>query len=132
MAKQEKKKVRKTVKRGHVAPHGVAHINATFNNTNITITDASGNTICWATTGCVKFSGSRKSTSFAATVAAQDAGKKALALGVKELEIRVKGPGAGRESAIRALHAAGFQITTISDCTPVPHNGCRPRKRRRV
>lgn len=111
---------------------GVAHIQATFNNTVVTITDKQGNTICWSSTGVVGFSGSKKATPFAAQVAAEDAAKKALALGIREVEVFVKGPGSGRESAIRALQAAGLTITLIRDVTPVPHNGCRPPKRRRV
>lgn len=111
---------------------GVAHIQATFNNTIVTITDKAGNTLCWSSTGTVKFSGSKKSTPFAAQVAAEDAAKKAMNFGVREVEVFVKGPGSGRESAIRALQAAGLTITLIRDVTPVPHNGCRPPKRRRV
>ena len=111
---------------------GVAHIHATFNNTLVTITDRQGNTLCWSSTGIVKFSGSKKATPFAAQMAAEDAAKKALSLGVKEVEVFVKGPGSGRESAIRALQAAGLTITSIRDVTPIPHNGCRPPKRRRV
>ena len=111
---------------------GVAHVNATFNNTMITITDAQGNTISWSSSGMQGFKGSRKSTPFAAQVAAEDAGKKAMEHGMRTLEVEVKGPGAGRESALRALQAVGFSITSIRDVTPIPHNGCRPRKRRRV
>ncbi|MBM3485796.1 MAG: 30S ribosomal protein S11 [Alphaproteobacteria bacterium] len=111
---------------------GVAHVNASFNNTMITITDAQGNTIAWASSGSQGFKGSRKSTPYAAQVAAEDAGKKAIEHGMKALEIEVKGPGSGRESALRALQAVGFTITSIRDVTPIPHNGCRPRKRRRV
>ena len=111
---------------------GIAHIHATFNNTIITITDRQGNALCWSSTGTVKFSGSKKATPFAAQVAAEDAAKKALSLGVKEVEVFIKGPGSGRESAIRALQAAGLTITSIRDVTPIPHNGCRPPKRRRV
>jgi small subunit ribosomal protein S11 len=111
---------------------GVAHVNATFNNTLITITDAQGNTISWSSAGSQGFRGSRKSTPYAAQVAAEDAGKKAQDHGMKTLEIEVKGPGSGRESALRALQAVGFVITAIRDVTPIPHNGCRPRKRRRV
>ena len=111
---------------------GVAHVNATFNNTMITITDAQGNAISWASAGGMGFKGSRKSTPFAAQVAAEDAGKKAQEHGMKTLEVEVCGPGSGRESALRALQAAGFTITSIRDVTPIPHNGCRPRKRRRV
>jgi small subunit ribosomal protein S11 len=111
---------------------GVAHINATFNNTMITITDAQGNAISWSSAGAMGFKGSRKSTPYAAQMAAENAGQKASEHGVKTLEVEVKGPGSGRESALRALSAAGFTITAIRDVTPIPHNGCRPRKRRRV
>ena len=111
---------------------GVAHVNATFNNTMITITDAQGNTIAWSSSGSQGFKGSRKSTPYAAQVAAESAGRKAMEHGMKTLEIEVKGPGSGRESALRALQATGFIITSIRDVTPIPHNGCRPRKRRRV
>ncbi|MEW5729275.1 MAG: 30S ribosomal protein S11 [Pseudomonadota bacterium] len=111
---------------------GVAHVNATFNNTMITITDAQGNAISWSSSGMQGFKGSRKSTPYAAQVAAEDAGRKAMEHGMRTLEVEVKGPGAGRESALRALQAVGFQITSIRDVTPIPHNGCRPRKRRRV
>ncbi|TAN58303.1 MAG: 30S ribosomal protein S11 [Magnetospirillum sp.] len=111
---------------------GVAHVNATFNNTMVTITDAQGNTISWSSAGMQGFKGSRKSTPYAAQMAAEDAGRKASEHGMRTLEVEVKGPGAGRESALRALQAVGFQITSIRDVTPIPHNGCRPRKRRRV
>jgi len=111
---------------------GVAHVNATFNNTMITITDAQGNSIAWSSSGSQGFKGSRKSTPYAAQMAAEDAGRKAQDHGVKTLEVEVKGPGSGRESALRALQAVGFTITAIRDVTPIPHNGCRPRKRRRV
>ena len=111
---------------------GVAHVNASFNNTMITITDDQGNTIAWSSAGALGFKGSRKSTPYAAQVAADAAAKKASEHGVKTLEVEVKGPGAGRESALRALQAAGFTITSIRDVTPIPHNGCRPPKRRRV
>ncbi|GAB4172303.1 MAG: 30S ribosomal protein S11 [Thalassobaculales bacterium] len=111
---------------------GVAHVNASFNNTMITITDAQGNAISWSSSGCMGFKGSRKSTPYAAQVAAEDAGKKAIEHGMRTLEVEVKGPGSGRESALRALQAVGFAITTIRDVTPIPHNGCRPPKRRRV
>jgi small subunit ribosomal protein S11 len=111
---------------------GVAHVSATFNNTMITITDAQGNAISWSSAGSQGFRGSRKSTPYAAQVAAEDAGKKAMEHGMKTLEVEVKGPGSGRESALRALQAVGFTITSIRDVTPIPHNGCRPRKRRRV
>ena len=111
---------------------GVAHVNSTFNNTMITITDVQGNTIAWASTGGMGFKGSRKSTPFAAQMAAEDAGKKAAEHGMKSLDVQVRGPGSGRESALRALQAVGFNVTSIRDVTPIPHNGCRPRKRRRV
>ena len=111
---------------------GVAHVNSTFNNTKVTITDAQGNTISWSSAGARGFKGSRKSTPYAAQVTAEDAGKKAAEHGMKTLEVWVKGPGSGRESALRALQAVGFTITAIRDVTAVPHNGCRPRKRRRV
>jgi small subunit ribosomal protein S11 len=111
---------------------GVAHVNASFNNTMITITDAQGNVIAWSSSGSKGFKGSRKSTPYAAQVAAEDAGRKAQEHGMRTLEIEVKGPGAGRESALRALQAVGFAITAIRDVTPIPHNGCRPPTRRRV
>ena len=111
---------------------GIAHVSATFNNTKITITDVQGNTIAWASAGGQGFKGSRKSTPYAAQLAAEDAGRKAQEHGVKTLEVNVKGPGSGRESALRALQAVGFVITIIRDVTPIPHNGCRPPKRRRV
>ena len=111
---------------------GVAHVNATFNNTMVTITDAQGNTIAWSSAGMQGFKGSRKSTPYAAQVAAEDAGRKAREHGMETLEIEVSGPGSGRESALRALQAVGFAISAIRDMTPIPHNGCRPRKRRRV
>ena len=111
---------------------GVAHVNSTFNNTLITITDVQGNTISWSSAGSQGFKGSRKSTPYAAQIAAEDAGKKAQEHGVKTLEVTVKGPGSGRESALRALQSIGFTVTSIEDVTPVPHNGCRPRKKRRV
>jgi len=111
---------------------GVAHVNSSFNNTMITITDAQGNAISWSSAGLMGFKGSRKSTPFAAQMAAEDAGKKAAEHGVKTLEVEVSGPGSGRESALRALQSAGFTITSIRDVTPIAHNGCRPRKRRRV
>jgi small subunit ribosomal protein S11 len=121
-----KKKIKKTI------VEGIAHIHASFNNTIITITDRHGNTLCWATAGGAGFRGSRKSTPFAAQVAAEKAGRAAQDYGMKNLEVRVKGPGPGRESAVRALNAVGFEISQISDVTPIPHNGCRPPKRRRV
>ncbi len=123
-------RTRKKVKR--VVTDGVAHVHASFNNTIITITDRQGNALSWATSGGSGFRGSRKSTPFAAQVAADRAGQAALEYGLKNLEVRIKGPGPGRESAVRALHAVGYKITNINDITPIPHNGCRPPKRRRV
>ncbi|MEZ6022039.1 MAG: 30S ribosomal protein S11 [Hyphomonadaceae bacterium] len=111
---------------------GVAHVNASFNNTMITIADAQGNTISWSSAGAMGFKGSRKSTPYAAQVAAEDAGRKAMEHGMRTLEVNVSGPGSGRESALRALQAVGFTVTSIRDVTPIPHNGCRPPKRRRV
>jgi small subunit ribosomal protein S11 len=111
---------------------GVAHVNASFNNTMVTITDAQGNTIAWSSSGMQGFKGSRKSTPYAAQMAAEDAGRKAMEHGMRTLEVEVKGPGAGRESALRALQTVGFTIMSIRDVTPIPHNGCRPPKRRRV
>ncbi|NMM46599.1 30S ribosomal protein S11 [Rhodospirillaceae bacterium KN72] len=123
--------VRKRKERKNIAS-GIAHVNSTFNNTMITITDVQGNAISWSSAGSKGFKGSRKSTPFAAQMAAEEAGQKAQEHGVKTLEVNVKGPGSGRESALRALQSVGFQITAIRDVTPIPHNGCRPRKRRRV
>lgn len=123
-------KVRKKVKKNVV--EGIAHIHASFNNTIVTITDRQGNTLAWSSSGAQGFKGSRKSTPYAAQIAAETVGKSAVECGVKNLEVRIKGPGPGRESAVRALNAAGFKITSISDVTPVPHNGCRPPKKRRV
>ena len=111
---------------------GVAHVNASFNNTMVTITDAQGNAISWSSSGVMGFKGNRKSTPYAAQIAADAAARKAMEHGVKTLEVEVKGPGSGRESALRALQAAGFTITSIKDVTPIPHNGCRPPKRRRI
>jgi small subunit ribosomal protein S11 len=111
---------------------GVAHVNASFNNTMITITDAQGNAIAWSSAGTMGFKGSRKSTPYAAQVAAEDAGRKAMEHGMRTVEVNVSGPGSGRESALRALQAVGFTVTSIKDVTPIPHNGCRPPKRRRV
>ncbi len=126
MAKVKKKKIRRNVNKG------IVYIKATFNNTIVTMTDATGDVICWATAGTVGFKGSRKSTPFAAQRAAETVAEKAAKVGVRELEIRVKGPGAGRESAITGLQASGMSIKSIEDVTPLPHNGCRPPKRRRV
>ena len=127
MAKpSRKKKVKKTV------VDGIAHVHASFNNTIITITDRQGNALSWATAGGAGFRGSRKSTPFAAQVAAETAGRAALDYGLKNLEVRVKGPGPGRESSVRALNSVGYKITNITDVTPIPHNGCRPPKKRRV
>lgn len=121
--------------RGKVKRHvasGIAHIHATFNNTIITMTDKQGNTVCWASTGTVGFTGSKRATPFAAQVAAEDAAKRALAAGMRDVEVYIRGPGSGRESAVRAIQAAGLTVTLIKDVTPIPHNGCRPPKRRRV
>ncbi|HUD02233.1 MAG TPA: 30S ribosomal protein S11 [Rhabdochlamydiaceae bacterium] len=123
-------KVRKKTQR--TVPVGIAHVLASFNNTIVTITDLAGHVIAWCSAGKAGYSGSRKSSAFAATVAAQEAAKAAMALGMKEVEINLKGPGAGRESAVRGLQSSGLNITIIRDVTPVPHNGCRARKRRRV
>lgn len=125
------KRVRKKIERKNI-PTGIAHIQATFNNTIVTITDVGGNVISWSTSGAKGFKGSRKSTPFAAQIAAEDAAKKAQEHGLRSIEVWVKGPGSGRESALRALQAAGLTITMIKDVTPIPHNGCRPPKRRRV
>jgi small subunit ribosomal protein S11 len=115
-----------------VEAEGTAHVNATFNNTTITITDMHGNTVAWGSAGKAGFKGSKKSTPFAATVAAEQAGREAMTAGVRRVHVRVQGPGSGRESAIQALAAAGLQVKSIKDVTPIPHNGCRPPKRRRV
>jgi len=128
-AKIEKKRKKK---KRTVEPLGVAHIKATFNNTHITLSDPYGNVVAWSTAGTSGFKGSRKSTAYAATLAAQKAAKEAMAMGLTTVEVKVKGPGSGRESAIRALAVEGLQITSIKDITPLPHNGCRPPKRRRV
>lgn len=126
MAKAKRKKIRRNV------TVGVAHVKATFNNTMITITDTKGETICWSSAGTTGFKGSRKSTPFAGQLAAQQVAEKAVKHGMKEVDVKVKGPGSGRESAITALQAAGLKIKSIEDVTPLPHNGCRPKKRRRV
>jgi len=131
MAKPGKRTVRKKVEKKNIS-NGVVHIQATFNNTIVTITDIAGNVISWATAGGQGFKGSRKSTPFAAQIAAEDAAKKAQEHGLRTVEVQVKGPGSGRESALRALQNAGLNITMIKDVTPIPHNGCRPPKRRRV
>ena len=131
MAKAKSKK-RAKVKAKRVVVEGIAHIHATFNNTIITITDRHGNAVSWATAGGAGFRGSRKSTPFAAQVAAEAAGKVARDMGMQQLDIRIKGPGPGRDSSVRALNALGFEINTISDVTTIAHNGCRPPKRRRV
>ena len=123
-------RARKKVKK--IVTEGIAHVHASFNNTIITITDRQGNALSWATSGGAGFKGSRKSTPFAAQIAAEAAGKAAQEYGVKNLEVRIKGPGPGRESAVRALNAIGLKITSIQDVTPIPHNGCRPPKRRRI
>ncbi len=125
-AQRVRKKAKKNV------AEGIAHVHASFNNTIITITDRQGNALAWATSGAAGFKGSRKSTPFAAQVAAERAGRAAVECGVKNLEVRISGPGPGRESAVRALNALGIKISSISDVTPVPHNGCRPPKRRRI
>ena len=124
---REKKK-----KKRSVDPSGVAHIKATFNNTHVTITDKRGNVIAWSTAGSSGFKGSRKNTAYAATIAAEKLGQEAVQMGLRTIDVKVKGPGAGRESAIRALSVAGLEVTSIRDVTPLPHNGCRPPKRRRV
>jgi small subunit ribosomal protein S11 len=126
VSKQKKRRVRRNV------TFGIAFINATFNNTTVTITDTKGDTLCWASAGTSGFKGSRKSTPFAGQSAAQQAAEKAVKFGMKEVEVRVNGPGSGRESAITALQSAGLKVKSIEDCTPIPHNGCRPRKKRRV
>ncbi|BEQ16519.1 MAG: 30S ribosomal protein S11 [Pseudomonadota bacterium] len=131
MAKAVKKGVRKRKEKKNI-PNGVVHIQSTFNNTVITITDPQGNTVAWSSSGVQGFKGSRKSTPFAAQLAAEDAGKKAMDNGMRTVEVEVKGPGSGREAALRALGNVGFNVTVIRDVTPVPHNGCRPPKRRRV
>ena len=130
MAKETAARARKKVKKS--VADGVAHIHASFNNTIVTITDRQGNALAWATAGGAGFKGSRKSTPFAAQVAAENAGKMALEYGVKNLEVRIKGPGPGRDSTVRALNSLGYKITSISDVTPMPHNGCRPPKKRRI
>ena len=130
MAKPKAKKTKRKEKKNVV--HGQAHIKSTFNNTIVTITDLQGNTLSWASAGNVGFKGSRKSTPFAAQLAAEAAARRAQEHGLQKVDVFVKGPGSGRESALRALSAVGFQITAIQDVTPIPHNGCRPRKRRRV
>ncbi|MFH0764190.1 MAG: 30S ribosomal protein S11 [Candidatus Omnitrophota bacterium] len=132
MEQQKKSKVKKAKKQVKAVSSGIARILATFNNTIVTITDREGNTITWASTGSSGFKGSKKSTPFAAGIAAENAARKAAERGVKEVEVYVKGPGAGRESAIRSIQAAGLTIRSIRDVTPIPHNGCRPEKRRRV
>ena len=131
MAKAVKKGVRKRKEKKNI-PNGVVHIQSTFNNTIVTISDPAGNTVAWSSAGVLGFKGSRKSTPFAAQIAAEDAAKKAIEAGMKSVEVFVKGPGPGRESALRALQNTGFNVTSIKDVTPVPHNGCRPPKRRRV
>jgi small subunit ribosomal protein S11 len=130
MAKAATQRVRRSERKNITS--GIAHVSATFNNTMVTIADVQGNTIAWSSAGGMGFRGSRKSTPYAAQVAAEDAGKKAMEHGMKTLEVRVKGPGSGRESALRALQTIGLVVTSIKDVTPVPHNGCRPPKRRRV
>lgn len=132
MAQSIKEKKKKKKKKGSVDPAGVAHIKATFNNTHVTLTDKIGNVIAWSSAGSSGFKGSRKNTAYAATIAAEKLGQEAIQMGLRTIDIKVKGPGAGRESAIRALAVAGLEVTSIRDVTPLPHNGCRPPKRRRV
>jgi small subunit ribosomal protein S11 len=141
LAKQEKEKAVEVAKKpaakpkkkvARNVPSGIVFVKSTFNNTIVSITDLAGNVVSWASAGKVNFSGSRKSSAYAATVAAQDAAKNAMAVGMKEVEVNLNGPGAGRESAVRGLQSSGLIITVIRDTTPVPHNGCRARKRRRV
>jgi small subunit ribosomal protein S11 len=129
---QPTKDTKRRKKKSSVDPAGVAHIKATFNNTHITLADKFGNVVAWSTAGTSGFKGSRKSTAFAATLAAEKAAQQAVQMGMKTIDVRVKGPGAGRESAIRALAVAGLDVMSIKDVTPLPHNGCRPPKRRRV
>lgn len=124
--------VKKTKKKVHVESNGFAHIKATFNNVIVTLTDTQGNTISWASSGKMGFKGSKKNTPFAAQVGAEDVAKRAFDLGLRKVEVLVKGPGSGRDAAIRALQTAGLEVTSIKDITPIPHNGCRPPKRRRV
>ena len=131
MAQSTREKTKKKKKRS-IDPSGVAHIKATFNNTHVTITDNRGNVIAWSTAGSSGFKGSRKNTAYAATIAAEKLGQEAVQMGLRTIDVMVKGPGAGRESAIRALAVAGLEVTSIRDVTPLPHNGCRPPKRRRV
>lgn len=126
------KEIKKKTKKKSVDAAGIAHIKATFNNTHITLTDKFGNVVAWSTAGTSGFKGSRKSTAYAATMAAEKVGNEAMSMGMKTIEVKIKGPGSGRESAIRALAVAGLEITSIRDVTPLPHNGCRPPKRRRV
>ena len=126
------KEIKKKKKKKSVDAAGIAHIKATFNNTHITLTDKFGNVVTWSTAGTSGFKGSRKSTAFAATMAAEKVGNEAISMGMKTIEVKIKGPGSGRESAMRALAVAGLEITSIRDVTPLPHNGCRPPKRRRV
>jgi small subunit ribosomal protein S11 len=127
-----RRRVVRKKKEKRIIPRGVAHIQSTFNNTIVTITDIEGNVVAWSSAGTQGFKGSRKSTPFAAQLAAEDAARKAMEQGMRSVEVLIKGPGAGREAALRSLQATGFQITMIKDVTPIPHNGCRPPKRRRV
>ena len=131
MGQSTRDKIKKK-KKGSIDPSGVAHIKATFNNTHVTLTDKLGNVIAWSTAGSSGFKGSRKNTAYAATIAAEKLGQEAVQMGLRTIDVKVKGPGAGRESAIRALAVAGLEVTSIRDVTPLPHNGCRPPKRRRV
>ncbi len=132
MAQSIKENKKKKKKKGSIDPAGVAHIKATFNNTHVTLTDKIGNVIAWSSAGSSGFKGSRKNTAYAATIAAEKLGQEVIQMGLRTIDIKVKGPGAGRESAIRALAVAGLEVTSIRDVTPLPHNGCRPPKRRRV
>ncbi len=130
-SKSDKAPIRRRRERKNIV-NGTAHVNASFNNTIVTIADSQGNVLAWSSSGLMGFKGSRKSTPYAAQMAAEDAGRKAMEHGVRTIEVEVKGPGSGRESALRALQSVGFSVTAIRDVTPIPHNGCRPRKRRRV
>jgi small subunit ribosomal protein S11 len=132
LAQSIKENKKKKKKKGSIDPAGVAHIKATFNNTHVTLTDKIGNVIAWSSAGSSGFKGSRKNTAYAATIAAEKLGQEVIQMGLRTIDIKVKGPGAGRESAIRALAVAGLEVTSIRDVTPLPHNGCRPPKRRRV
>lgn len=132
MPAEEAAGAKKKVKGGRSVPSGIAYVNATFNNTKVVFTDLHGNVLCWSSAGKCGFKGSKKSTAYVAQLVATDAAKKALGIGMREAEVRINGPGAGRESAVRGIIAAGLEVTSLKDVTPVPHNGCRPPKRRRV